>query len=417
MRRLVEDVVVTKRRVPKSRVEVSRVTHSHQQVVDDLLLREHVEIERTPINLPVDTMPSVREEQGCVVVPVVEEVLTIERRLILKEEVRIRRVKERERFQVRVTLRTQDAVVKRCPVDGPGDSDADAAHGLQDEPQGASMSYEKVVTLFDTADHADAAKRNLEKAGFSTNDISIVSKVGLPGTGATLSEPGLWHRLFGRNIEEHEARVYGRTVEDGGVVLTLRVPKTEVPRALGILNQHAVVDVQKRAIETGTLSKAAAAPIPPTVAAAIPARPLTADIGKSEVLRLAEEQLEVGKRLVSEGTTRIRRFITEKPVEAKVTLHEEHVEVIRRAVSDPTSVRDIDWADRTIEMLETDEEAVITKSAHIAEEVEINRRGSDRVETVRGTVRRQQIDVERTPGERERASTAADRSRRDDKDR
>jgi stress response protein YsnF len=66
-------------------------------------------------------------------------------------------------------------------------------------------------------------------------------------------------------------------------------------------------------------------------------------------------------------------------------------------------------------MVETDEEAIITKSAHIAEEVEINRRGSDRVETVRGTVRRQQIDVERTPGERERTSTAADRSRRDDK--
>jgi uncharacterized protein (TIGR02271 family) len=135
VRRLVEDVVVTKRTVPKRRVAVSRVTHSQQQVVDELLQREHIEIERTPINLPVDTMPSVREEQDCFVVPVVEEVLTIERRLILKEEVRIRRVKESERFQVRVTLRTQEAVVKRSPVDKPGDSDADAAQGLQVEPK------------------------------------------------------------------------------------------------------------------------------------------------------------------------------------------------------------------------------------------------------------------------------------------
>jgi uncharacterized protein (TIGR02271 family) len=261
------------------------------------------------------------------------------------------------------------------------------------------MSYEKVVTLFDTAEHAEAAKRNLEKAGFSTNDISIVSKQGLPGSGATLREPGLWHRLFGSDIEEHEAKVYGKTVESGGVVLTLRAPETDVPKAVGILNQHNVVDVQNRAVETGVLPKAAATPDPPAVKAAVPAKPLTSDIAKDEVLRLAEEQLQVGKRLVNEGTARIRRFVTEKPVEAQVKLHEEHAEVVRRAVSDPTYVKDIDWSDKTIEVTETAEEAVVSKSARVAEEVVIGKKGTDRVETVRETVRRQQVEVERTPGE------------------
>ena len=263
------------------------------------------------------------------------------------------------------------------------------------------MNYEKVVTLFDTSEHAEAARRNLEQAGFSTNDISIVSKEGLPGTGTMLREPGLWHRLFGRHIEEHEARVYGNAVEGGGVVLTLRASEPDVPRALGILNQHNVVDVKNRAIETGLLSKAAAARFGPAMAAAMPAKPVTIDMGKTEVLRLAEEQLEVGKRLVKEGTARIRRFVTEKPVEAQVKLHEEHVEIVRRAVSDPAFVRDVDWSDRTIYVDETVEVPTVSKSVHIAEEVVVGRRGTDRVETVKDTVRRQQVDVERNPeGER-----------------
>ena len=113
-----EELSVSKRVVPTSRVQVSRVTHSHEQLVDELLSREQVEVERVPIGKPIDAMPSVREEGDCIIVPVVEEVLKIERLLVLKEEVRIRRVKGSERYQERVTLRKQEAVVNRLPIDG-----------------------------------------------------------------------------------------------------------------------------------------------------------------------------------------------------------------------------------------------------------------------------------------------------------
>lgn len=66
----------------------------------------------------------------------------------------------------------------------------------------------------------------------------------------------------------------------------------------------------------------ATAPPPPKAVGA--AATVTTPIPKEQVLRLAEEQLDVGKRMVQEGTTRIRRFVTEKPVEARVSLHEEH---------------------------------------------------------------------------------------------
>ncbi len=182
-------------------------------------------------------------------------------------------------------------------------------------------SYEKIVTLFDTAEHAQAAKTNLQHAGFSGDDISIVSGEELPKSANALREPGLWHRMFGGDIEQHEATVYAKAVESGGQVLTLRTPTAEVPKAMGILNQHNLVDVKDRAVDAGVISKETAAAIETPQVAAPPARPVTSDLGKNEVIRLAEEHLEVGERLVEQGTTRIRLFVTEKPVEEQVTLH------------------------------------------------------------------------------------------------
>jgi stress response protein YsnF len=96
-----------------------------------------------------------------------------------------------------------------------------------------------------------------------------------------------------------------------------------------------------------------------------------------------------------------------KPDEVIVQLHAEEisiskekletgrVQVARRAISDHNLIKDIDWSDRTIEVRETKEQAVVSKSARIAEEVVIQKKGSDRVETVKDTVRRQQAEVER----------------------
>jgi uncharacterized protein (TIGR02271 family) len=130
-------------------------------------------------------------------------------------------------------------------------------------------------------------------------------------------------------------------------------------------------------------------------ATALPTVPRT----KDEIVRLAEEQLNVGKTEIQTGITRVRRFVTERPVEANVTLHEEHAEVVRRAVTDPTYLTDIDWTDKTVEVTETAEKAVVGKTARVVEEVAIRKVGSDRVETIHDTVRRQNIEVEKIPGD------------------
>lgn len=274
------------------------------------------------------------------------------------------------------------------------------------------MTYEKVVTVYDTLPHAEKAVSILKAAGYKDDDISVVDRKTLAASGADdveVREPGLWRRLFGSNVLDHEATVYGRAIEGGGVVVTVRVPQEEVPRVMGLLDTHDPVDVLQRAAKVGA--------VPPSLAkaavttAAVSAAPVTAAAkavasaakpDASDVIRLAEEQLNVGKRLVQDGTTRIRRFVTEKPVEASITLHEEHAQVLRKAISDPNYIADVDWSDKTIEVIESAEQAVVSKTARVVEEVVVRKEGTDHVETVRDKVRRQQVDVERLDAEKQK---------------
>jgi uncharacterized protein (TIGR02271 family) len=117
--------------------------------------------------------------------------------------------------------------------------------------------------------------------------------------------------------------------------------------------------------------------------------------GDEEIIPIAEEQLTIGKRLVNRGTTHIRRFVVETPVEENVTLRSERVSIDRRPASAGARVDDADFTDRTIEVTETDEEAVVGKTARVKEEVVVHKEATDRVETVRDTVRRQDVEIER----------------------
>jgi uncharacterized protein (TIGR02271 family) len=113
---LAEEISVAKRRIVTGRVEIAIICREREELVDELLTREQVEIERTPVGTTVERAPEIREEGDTLVIPVVEEVLVVERRLFLKEEVRVRRVRGAERHQERVKVRRQDVVVTRHPV-------------------------------------------------------------------------------------------------------------------------------------------------------------------------------------------------------------------------------------------------------------------------------------------------------------
>ena len=110
-----ETIAVSKKKTATHRVRVQIVTREHAAPVDQLLTRELVEIERRPMCQLLDQVPAVREENNEIIIPVVEEILTIERGLILREEIRIRRKRTTERHQEDVTVRSQEAIVTRIP--------------------------------------------------------------------------------------------------------------------------------------------------------------------------------------------------------------------------------------------------------------------------------------------------------------
>jgi uncharacterized protein (TIGR02271 family) len=108
-----EEVTVARRRVEGDTVRVSTVTREVEKSVDETLIHERVEVEHVAIGLPIDVVPPVREEEDVTIIPIVEEILVIEKRLILKEEVRIRRIRVPAIHHELVTLRDQDVLVER----------------------------------------------------------------------------------------------------------------------------------------------------------------------------------------------------------------------------------------------------------------------------------------------------------------
>ena len=105
------------------RVQARTVTEIEEVAVDADGWRQTVEVERVPINRPVDAVQDVRVEGDVTVVPVYEEVLVVHKQLVLREEVRLTTRRDRVAGPERVTLRRQRVEVERLtsdPDDGQG---------------------------------------------------------------------------------------------------------------------------------------------------------------------------------------------------------------------------------------------------------------------------------------------------------
>lgn len=113
-----EEVNVTRRAVETGRVKIDIVNEPRTQQIIEQLVRGGVEIERVAIGRPIDRVPPMREEGDMIIVPVVEEILVVEKRLVLVEEVRIHRTATVATHDENVTLTRQHAVIERLPGSG-----------------------------------------------------------------------------------------------------------------------------------------------------------------------------------------------------------------------------------------------------------------------------------------------------------
>ena len=249
------------------------------------------------------------------------------------------------------------------------------------------MAHEHVVALFDTEDHANAAANNLKTVGY--DDVSVVSS---SVAGDHVKEPGFWKKLFGKTVEEYEAKVYAHNVAKGGAVVAVHAPTKHLAEAGGLLAAHKAVDLKKRAVDDAILTPTAAATIKEEVVA-VPVAPVTEELDRDAVIKLAKESINVGKKVVETGTTRLRRYVVETPVEESVTLHEEHAEVWEKPLDE--AAYDVDWDDAAIEVRETAEVPFESKSVRYVGEVGLREVGTEHTATVHDTIREQKVEVEK----------------------
>ena len=113
-----ETARIDKREIETGRVKVHTVVETSEQMVREALSSRNVRVTRVPRDQPVTTVPEIRTENGVTIVPVLEEVLVVEKRLILKEEVHIQQEVSEETVELPVTLRKQRAVVERFDAQG-----------------------------------------------------------------------------------------------------------------------------------------------------------------------------------------------------------------------------------------------------------------------------------------------------------
>jgi stress response protein YsnF len=111
-------------------VRVATVTHTRDHLVDEMLTRTNVEVERIPVDRVVEAIPPVKDDAGVTIIPIVEETVIVERKLVLKEELHIRRKQTTERFQQTVPLRYQTAQVTRIPASQAAADDETAAGSI-----------------------------------------------------------------------------------------------------------------------------------------------------------------------------------------------------------------------------------------------------------------------------------------------
>lgn len=121
---IVEQLDVGKRTVETGRVRITKVIREREEQVDEPLVREEVQVERVPVNRVVEGPVEVRYEDNIIIVPLLEEVLVVEKRLMVKEELRISKLRFAEKQAQTVTLRSEEAIVERIDAHPPEGGEA-----------------------------------------------------------------------------------------------------------------------------------------------------------------------------------------------------------------------------------------------------------------------------------------------------
>lgn len=271
-----------------------------------------------------------------------------------------------------------------------------------------------LVGLFEDTNEAKITMDDLKKIGASGDDISILSPEGRSDVGDLHLEPvevsgigrltacgpmtnylnqstaanapdAMAAALVGMGLPRSEAERYVDGVRRGHTLETVLIEDDKADDALAIMRQHALGTGRERGIRENLGTKE--------------------QIGKERGVERREagervfpvivEEVAVGKREVGSGGARVETHVEERPIEEKVELREERVDVERRPVDRALSKEEADRAfeEQSVEVRATSEEPVVEKRARVKEEVVLGKEAGTRTETIRETVRETEAEV------------------------
>jgi uncharacterized protein (TIGR02271 family) len=110
---LEEHLKVTVQEVETGRVRITKHVTEHIEDINIPLANEEVEVEKVAINQYVETAPGVRYEGETMIIPVIKEVLVVEKKLVLVEELRVTKRQVQTNETQQVTLRKEEVNVER----------------------------------------------------------------------------------------------------------------------------------------------------------------------------------------------------------------------------------------------------------------------------------------------------------------
>ena len=110
-----DQLTVERKTVDVGKVKVSKTVDEREAVITEPVIHDDVQVERRVVDQPVPrgAVPKIRIEGDTTIIPVLEEVLVVEKRLMLREEVRITRVRRESPTSQRTTLRREQVHVER----------------------------------------------------------------------------------------------------------------------------------------------------------------------------------------------------------------------------------------------------------------------------------------------------------------
>jgi stress response protein YsnF len=231
-----------------------------------------------------------------------------------------------------------------------------------------------IIGLFESSDIASKVFGELTKAGFKKDAVEILQNVAASKISSRLVEAG---------YEKNKAESYGKAMQKGGALVVAEADDDKVDEALSTMRSFKALTPEALLEKLGNQTS-------------------------SETAQVIEEELEVGVSRTT-GGKRLKTEVSEREVQETVTLHEENVEVEHTKINRVLKPEEAEKAFQgtTVEMTATTEKPVVSKQAHVVEEVSLSKQSGERDVTVSGTVRRQDVTVEDIDGKSDKAAKTA----------